>query len=170
MLKRLLILCLFFPFGERPFAQRQEEEADLKAVFIYNFTKYIDWPDDGNNDFVIGIIGPSAVTEPLREIARSGTVNNKKMVVRVFDDPDEIEDCRILFIPKKLPFPLSSILEKIGKGMLAVSEEEGDAQQGTAFNFVIINHKLKFEVNLKALYSKNLKASSQLLKLAILVN
>ncbi len=54
--------------------------------------------------------------------------------------------------------------------MLTISEEPGMAKQGTAFNFVIINDKLKFEANLKAIYLAGLKAGSQLLKLGILVD
>ena len=54
--------------------------------------------------------------------------------------------------------------------MLTISEEPGFAQQGTAFNFVIKKDKLKFETNLKALNQADVKAGSQLLKLAIIVN
>ncbi|MES1224887.1 MAG: YfiR family protein, partial [Bacteroidota bacterium] len=62
------------------------------------------------------------------------------------------------------------ILEKVEKRTLTVSEEEGYAKRGTAFNFVIKNDKLKFESNLNAINAAGLKAGSQLLKLAILVN
>jgi YfiR/HmsC-like len=151
-------------------AQAQEKEANLKAVFIYNFTKYVDWDTSGaENDFVIGIIGSSAVTAPLLDIAKTNTVKNQKIIIRLFNKPDEITYCHILFIPQKLSFSLQSILDRVGKGTLAVSEEADYARQGTAFNFVIINDKLKFEANLKAIYSAGLKASSQLLKLAKII-
>jgi YfiR/HmsC-like len=149
----------------------QEQEANLKAAFIYNFTKYVEWDSSGSEkEFVIGVIGPSAVTTPLQQIAKTSFVKNKKITVRLFSKPEEIRSCDILFIPQKLPFPLHSILYKVGKGVLTVSEENDFARQGTAFNFVIRNDKLKFEANLNAIYSAGLKAGSQLLKLAILVD
>jgi hypothetical protein len=152
-------------------AGAQEQEANLKAVFIYNFTRYIDWDTTGaGNDFIIGIIGPSAVTGSLMEIAKKNTVKNKKIIIRQFSKPEDIEYCHILFIPQKLPFPLYSILNRVGKGMLTISEEPGYAKQGTAFNFVIKDDKLKFEADLKAIYSAGLRAGSQLLKLAIIID
>jgi hypothetical protein len=170
MLKRFLFLVLLCSLGGAAVAQTQEQEAKLKAVFIYNFTKYIDW-DSANieNNFVIGVIGSSAVTPFLNEIAKENTVNNKKIAVRIFSKPEEIDNCQILFIPQKNPFPLHSILEKVGKGVITIGEEPGYAKQGTAFNFFISNDKLKFESNLKVINSSGLKAGSQLLKLARIV-
>jgi hypothetical protein len=171
MFRKFLLIAILASLGELVCAQSQEQEANLKAVFIYNFTKYIDWETGNNqNDFVIGVIGSSDVTGSLTEIAKSNTVNNKRIVIRIFNRPEEINNCDILFIPQRLPFPLSSILDRAGKGVLTVSEETGYAKLGTAFNFVIVNDKLKFEANLKSIYSAGLRAGSQLLKLAIIVD
>jgi hypothetical protein len=97
-------------------------------------------------------------------------VANRKITIKNFDKPEDITYCNILFIPKKIPYALRSVLEKVGRGTLTISEESGYAKQGTSFNFIINNDKLKFEANLKALYLAGLKASSQLLKLAIIVD
>ncbi len=152
-------------------AQTQDQESNLKAAFIYNFTSYIDWEiDPGGNEFIIGIIGSSALEKPLSEIAKTSLAKNKKIVLKHFSKLEDISYCNILFIPKNCPFPLQSVLEKVDKGVLTISEEPGFARLGTAFNFVIINDKLKFEVNLKTIFTAGLKASSQLLKLAIIVD
>ncbi len=170
MLKKFLPLFLLLSFAKTVEVRAQEKEATLKAAFIFNFTKYIDWDTTRNNDdFVIGVIGPSAVTPPLADIAKDNLANNKRIVIRQFSKPDEITWCNILFIPQKNHYLLQNILDRTGKGTLTISEEEGYAKQGTAFNFVIINDKLKFESNLNAINAAGLKASSQLLKLAILV-
>ena len=106
----------------------------------------------------------------MNEIAKTNTIKDRRIVVRHFARPEDIRFCQLLFIAKKQPYPLSSILNQSGRGILTVSEEDGFGKQGTAFNFVIINDKLKFEANLKAIDEAGLKASSQLLKLAIIVN
>ena len=163
----LLLCCLAVAAA----AQQLVQEANLKAAFIYNFTKYIDWNHyDSSNTFTVGIIGPSPVIASLNEIAKTNTVGDKKIDVKVFDNPDQIEFCNILFISKTSPYPLPSILDKVNKGTLTISEEPGFAIRGTAFNFVIKNGRLKFETNLKALSDAEIKAGSQLLKLAIIVN
>jgi hypothetical protein len=172
MLKRFLFLSLCCLAGGLAMAQTQEQEANLKAAFIYNFTKYVEWDRSGtdNNNFVIGVLGSSPVVKPLMEIARTKTIKNKNIVLQVYSRPEEINGCQILFIPEKNPFSLNAILDRTGKGMLTISEETGFARMGTAFNFVVINNKLKFEANLNAIYLAGLRASSQLLKLAIIVN
>jgi hypothetical protein len=170
-LKKILFLLSLCFFAGSVEAQSVVQEENLKAAFIYNFTKYIDWSDYNNSGvFIIGVIGPSPIIMSLNEIAKTNTVNNKRIIIKLYNKPEDIEYCNILFIPEKNPYPLQSILDKINKGTLTISEENGFAKQGTAFNFVVKNDKLKFETNLKALYLADLKAGSQLLKLAIIVN
>jgi hypothetical protein len=169
-LKRFLMLMVFFCTASIAVSQNGQQEANLKAAFIYNFTSYIDWANNEGEDFVIGVIGPSDVIQPLNVIAQTNTVQSKRIVIRNFTKLNEIQDCNILFIPSNSSFSLQSILDKTGRGVLTISEEPGFAKQGTALNFVIINDKLKFEANLKALYQAGLKASSQLLKLAKIVD
>jgi len=170
MLKRLSFLFLLASFAINAAGQAQEQESDLKAVFIYNFTRYIDWGDGTEREFIIGIISPSTIDRALTEISKTNMVGNKRIVIKHFSKPEDISYCNILFIPKNCPFQLSAVLEKIDKGTLTVSEETGFAKQGTAFNFIVINDKLKFEANLKAIYAAGLKAGSQLLKLAIIID
>jgi YfiR/HmsC-like len=170
MVKRLTFLFLLLSFAGIATGQSRERESDLKAVFIYNFTRYIDWGSDSEREFVIGIISSSVIETALTEIAKTNRVGNRRIVIRQFSKPDDIGHCNILFIPKNCPFPLAAVLERVDKGTLTVSEEPGFAKQGTAFNFIVINDKLKFEANLKAINGAGLKAGSQLLKLAIIID
>jgi hypothetical protein len=172
MLKRSLLLLVLSCFTSFVWAQKDEKEANLKAVFIYNFTRYVEWDSSAirGNEFVIAVIGSSAVTTPLIEVARTNRVNGKRISIRRVDRPEDLPSCHILFIPKNIPYSLASILERTNKGTLTVSEETGFAKQGTAFNFVIVRDKLKFEANLKALLLAGLKVNSQLLKLATIVD
>jgi len=176
MYRTLKIVFVFFMMHlgmqQRSYAQTGGE-ANLKAVFIYNFTRYIEWDTASNldkNNFVIGVLGSTPVSSALSEVARTNRVNNKRIVIRRYSKPEEIENCHILFIPKGIPFSLPSVLQRTQRGTLTVSEDVGFARQGVALNFVINNDKLKFEVNLKSLYDAGLKASSQLLKLAVIVD
>lgn len=172
MLKKIAFsLFLFCMASGSAMCQSSEQENNLKAVFLYNFTRYIDWEEHpGENEFVIGIMGTSGIDAALAEIAKTNTVNNKRIVLRHFSKPEDISFCHILFIPNGNNYPLGIILENIDKGVLTVSEKPGLGKMGTAFNFVVQHDKLKFEANLKAISAAGLKASSQLLKLAIIIN
>jgi hypothetical protein len=170
MLKKASFFLLSFCMtGSIAFAQVQEKESNLKAAFIYNFTRYIEW-NDNNPDFVIGVIGSSLTEKPLREIAATNKVKNKRIVIVNYNKPEDIGNCNILFIPGHSPFQLSSILANVNRSVLTISEEPGFAKLGTALNFVLANDKLKFEANLGVIYISGLKVSSQLLKLAIIVD
>lgn len=162
---------LLFSFGGF-FARSQSigEASSLKAAFIYNFTKYIDWDLSNTNEFTIGVLGSSSIYNSLLEISKTKTVNDKRIVILHFNKPEEITNCNILFISANSSHSLSPILAKVNKGTLTISEEAGLAEEGTAFNFVVRNDKLKFEANVKSINAAGLKASSQLLKLAIIVD
>ncbi len=169
-LKRfILLLFTGFVYGT-VMAQVSEQEANLKAAFIYNFTKYIDWGNySDRNEFVIDVLGDTTIAHSLEQIAKEARINDKPIVVHVLENPSEAAGCDILFISRKCHFTLDKILPLVGKGVLTISEQPGYAEQGTAFNFIIVNNKLKFEANLKAISSAGLKAGSQLLKLAKII-
>lgn len=162
-----LLFCSFTPRQQKDKAS----EYNLKAAFIYNFTRYVEWKNGSNdNEFIIGILGTSPIIDPLNEIVKTKTVDNKKISLKQFAKAADISFCHILFISQNAAASLDAILAKvINKGTLIVSEQDGYAEQGTAFNFVILNNKLKFEANVKALNTAGLTASSQLLKLAIII-
>lgn len=170
--KYIFINLVLILVGFSSNAQTQAQEYDLKAACIYNITKFIYWEPTSNGDeFIIGIIGSSPIYEPLVELVKTKTVNNKRIVVKQFTKAEEINNCDMLFIPKNTTISLDEILDRaMSKKILTISEKEGYAQQGTTINFINDNDRLKFEVNIKTLDSLGLKASSQFLKLTIIIN
>jgi hypothetical protein len=175
MMKRLLFLLFLFANSSLHHgyaqAKSEAEEYALKAAFVYNFTRYIEWTSSNDGDeFVIGVIGYSPLIRHLQAIAVSKSVNGKKIVVKQYYTPEEIKSCHILFIPNQINYSISSILKYTSRGTLTISEEEGYASRGTALNFVVVDNKLKFESNLRAMDAAGLKASSELLRLAIVVD
>lgn len=165
-----LISLLFFCGGAAD-AQPGENDPGLKAAYIYNFTRYISWEAGPNEpDFIIGEMGYSELDSALANLARNNLVNNRRIVLRHFARPENIDYCHILFIPAKSEYPLRSILGRLSKGVLTIGERKGCAREGVALNFVLVNRKLRFEANERAMNKMGLKASSQLMKLAIIVH
>ncbi len=154
------------------FAQRETgKEYDIKATFIYHFTKYIKWIDsDSTENFKIAILGDNDIITPLERISKMRTINNRKVSIKHLENIQDIEACHILFISASKKNELDAILKKIEhKNTLTISDGKGFAHKGVAINFVIIEGKIKFEINNRALERAGLQVSSQLQKLAILV-
>lgn len=172
MLKRITFLLLLCCFAKAAaWGQAGNQESSLKAVFIYNFTKYIEWDNlNADENFIIGIMGSSALDGAIKTIATKNFVKNKKIILRHFNSVEEMSYCHILFIPGDYPVPVRTIAEKVDKKVLVIGEKQGAAKQGASINFTVVNDKLKFEINPDNVYAAKLKASSQLLKLAIIVD
>jgi hypothetical protein len=158
-----------FSFG---LIQSEVEEYAAKAAFIYNFTKFVEWQDNSLNTastFNIGVLGDSPITGPLNDLASSKKINNKRINIIRYNSASEINNCHILFIPENASSELvrTSVQSPSVKNTLIISERKGLLESGSAINFLIVNNKIRFEVNLSSLNRSNIKASSQLLKLAL---
>ncbi|RLD62288.1 MAG: YfiR family protein [Bacteroidetes bacterium] len=143
----------------------------LQSIFIYNFTKYIEWPASyKSGDFTIGVIGQTPLTKELNNLAKSKKAGSQTISIKKFNKVSEIDKCNILFIPKNKSNELSNILNKLnGKSTLIITEKKGMAKQGAGINFVIVNNKQKFELNKANITKYKLKISPSLINLAIII-
>jgi hypothetical protein len=157
-----VLLASFAPLSDH------DAEYKLKAAFLYNFTQYMTW-EGGGNEIIIGVLGSSPVYDQLQEVARAKAGGDKKIIVKQFDNVSDATYCHIIFIPQNYSGSLDDVLAKMPKGTLTVTEKPGLGAKGSAINFIIVDNKLKFESNIKALNAAGIKVSSQLLKLAIIV-
>jgi hypothetical protein len=151
--------------------EAKEREYGLKAVYIYNFTKYITWPDSGNRKtFTIAVMGDSPVFNSLKRIAGKKLVNNKKIVLIHITSKELIRESDILFIPNTYKGDICEILNRIKDyHTLSICESKGVCEQGIGVNLFIDEGRIKFELNQKAIQKAGLNISSHLLKLAIIV-
>lgn len=141
------------------------KEYDLKAAFLYRFVDYIDWGGNSKNKLIsIDILGECPIAKSLTDITNSNKIN-----VKVISNLNE-RGCNILFVPKNSPIPIETILSAYSKkSVLIVSEQKGYGHKGTHMNFVIVDDKLKFEINLGALKKAEIGISSFLLQHGIII-
>jgi predicted transcriptional regulator len=149
----------------------QTPDYRFHSVFIYNFTKYIQWPaENQSGDFVIGVVGNSPISSELERMAAHRTVGTQKIVIKKFKSATEVTNCHILFVPNTNIDAFASIQEKLkGKHTLIITEKDGMAHKGSGINFVQQDNKWKFELNEAATHNAGLKVSKELSKLAISV-
>jgi hypothetical protein len=150
-----------------------QEAIDYKvhANIIYRFTKYIEWPEtEESNSFVIGVLGDSPLNDELRDLTANKLVGHRKIVVRKFNTPASFTGCSILFISEEESTELKRITEMTrDKPVLLITESAGLAKKGSCINIVILNERLKLEINKNNITSRNMNIASELLKLATIV-
>jgi len=141
----------------------------IHSLFMYKFTQYVEWPTK-TGDFVIGVVGNSPILAELEAIAATKKVDTRSIVVKKLSASSDLSSCQMVFISEGQSSNLASIYGKLqGKPILIVSETSGGAKKGAGINFVIVDDKMKFELNKAAIEKQGLKVSGDLTKLAIVV-
>ncbi len=158
----VLLFCNFRIYG-------QDEK--FKALFIYNFTKYIEWPVAGASEFKITIIGNLGLVTEMNGIASKMKVGQKQIVVNTAKSADEVSDCQILFVSKNNMTELAKLWGKVKSNKILVITESANAcLQGAGINFITKNGNLNFEISKNNIETLGLKVSSSLLNLGTVVN
>lgn len=141
------------------------------SIFIYNFSKYVKWPDSQNSgNFVIGVLGNSAIIKDLKTMASAKKVNGRSIEVKQYNSVANIGDCDILYVSASSSNSIAQVTAATkGKSILIVTDKPGLAHKGAAINFVEVGGKIKFELNQQNAESRGLKVSGSLASLAILV-
>ena len=164
----LLVLCSGFikPSQENDTAN----ESTVKALFIYNFTKHIEWPSAvlSGSRFTIGTFGENDVKEKLLSVLKGRRIFDKTAEVKQISSIDEISGVQILYVGKSQSVNIDKIIQLYGdKGILIITEDKGLSNKGAGINLIRRGDNLRFETNESALKKAGLKVSNQLISLAI---
>lgn len=156
--------------GKTGIAFSQDVDQKAYTLFLYNFMKYVEWPDP-NGDFVIGVVGESPIKKELEVLAQTKKAKGRKIVVKTVITPEDAILCSMIYIPSSKSSLLKPIAEKIrGKAVLIVAEREGLAKKGAGISFEIDDDDaLKFDINKSVLDGQSLKVANLLMQLGILV-
>lgn len=155
------------------FVQTFDTNAKIKAVFLYNFTRYFEWPSaKKTGNFIIQVVGKNeALIKELTKMAESKTVGSQKMEIVNSPAFDPKAKPHMLFLLPDVSKSLGDATSKLkGKGALIIAENAGAAKGGAAINFVIIENKQKFEYSKNSAVKAGLKTSEDFKALAIAVD
>jgi hypothetical protein len=144
---------------------------EIHAAMVYNFIKYVQWPDEGEGgEFVVGVIGDDNVFNTLKQWYDGKPKGSKKYVIKKLASASESSDCQVVYVGKSKNRDFETIkASTLGKSILTVTDGNGLGQKGSCINFKVIDGKLKFELNQTTVSGSNLKISSQLSSMAILI-
>ncbi len=172
-LKKLVILALMVCglFGGR--ARAQETNYKAYTLFIYNFMKYVEWPEaQSKGDFVIGVLGDSPINKELQALVASKKLKGRTIVLKKCNTPEEATSCHLLYVADSKSSAVKQLKELTkDKPVLIVGEREGLAKKGASMSFVTLeDDELKFDINKKEIEQHQLKIASSLVNLGILIN
>ena len=164
-LAAIFLFCLPIRGG----GQSSFEEYKVKAAFIYNFAKFVEWPESafrGKREFCIASLGRSPLDRELAALAGK-TVNGRSIVFHQLSSPEEAVQCQVLFISRSELDRTSGIVDSVKDlPVLTIADREDFCKKGGMLCIEKENGKLVFDVNYRETLRARLKPSSQLLKLA----
>lgn len=169
-MKKIYLLVIGMLFVIHNVANAQDDK--FKALFIYNFTKYMEWPEaKRSGDFKIGVLGNSPITNELKAFTAKKSVGQQKIVV---EEILAIADCpkyHIIFVPARSSSNVSEVTQIVAnKGVLVVTDKPGMAEALSGINFVKDDGQQTFEISVKHIHEQGVNAGKSLLSLGIKVD
>jgi hypothetical protein len=150
------------------------EEYQVKAAFLYNFAKFIDWPADAfkspKDPLVVCVLGQNPFGGALEDVIRGKTVEGRPFALRQISNAEEASSCQILFVSSESGKQFRSLAGNLKPaGILTIGEAPGFASSGGVVNFKLDQGRVRFEINVDAAEHAQLHISSKLLSLAQIV-
>jgi hypothetical protein len=169
ILATLLTAPLFGASQQRPI-----DEYQLKAAFLYNFARFIEWPPEAfenpSQTFVFCVLGEDPFGRALDEVLDGRKIDGRALTVRRISDAHRAKGCQILFVSSSEPKSVLADLAGIGEsGLLTVGESDTAAAERMIIDFTLENGKIRFVINAAGAEREKLRFSSRLLSLATVV-
>lgn len=171
----MLLVGSFLLRGEGYAAERRisaPPEYQVKAAFVYNFIKFVEWPlrDQSGNaaEDTVRLCVLGELPDKAAFAALDGQeITGKRLFLVFLQEPGEIRDCQVLFLPSTVSNKLTDVLEVLqGQPVLTIGDTEGYAGRGVMINLYLDNKRVRFEINAETSGAAGLRISAKLLSLA----
>jgi hypothetical protein len=166
----LALLLTIITVGTARAAVHVTKEYQLKAAFLYNFVKFVGWPDrrfaTQESPIVIGVLGDNPFGTELQDLVKNRKIGARPIVVRHFLTAESANLSHLMFVSSGEVKRYVSIKHLLDPAVLAVGESEAFARHGGGITFNLHEDKLRFSINMAAAERGDLKVSAQLQKLA----
>jgi len=172
--KRLFLLAALL-FGVRVEAQAPMDESQVKAMFVYNFLKFVEWPSDSSlragDPFVVLIIGEGSTADATERFLESKTIGARPLVVRRVSWDQSLAGGRAAFVVERDAKKLHRVLDAAAAaGVLTIGEGESFTTRGGVIGLLVEDRKVRFDVDTSAAQKAGLRVSSKLLALTRVVH
>ena len=167
----LLSVGLLVTLGNELVYSQAISEDQVKAAYLYNFAKFVEWPPDTFADSAapihLCVLNDPSIGSELSQIVKDKHISGRSIVVVPIQTDEQGRSCQILFINSAQNWQVEHILKVLkGSSVLTVGETTGFVEQGGIVNFVIQDDQVHFQVNHKAATQSRLRMSARLLSVA----
>jgi hypothetical protein len=174
LLKKLRAACLAFLLLVPAGSWAAPSEYQVKAVFLYNFSRFVEWPTSAfagpDAPFVVGIFGHDPFGADLDEVVRGETAGGRPLIVRRVRTAAEAAACQILFIHESEDKRLPEVIDALDhRSTLTVSDADAAVQRGVMIRLVTEKGRIRMRVNVESARAAQLTISSNLLRSAEIV-
>jgi hypothetical protein len=157
-----------------PSSAAAESENQVKAAFLFNFARYVEWPASafpGETAPVrLCLLTGSAFQQVVTDAVSGRSVGRRPVAVEKVEGLEAAAGCHLLFLDDAGAWPASRVAERLAElAVFTISDDAGFAAEGGIANFILVDSKIRFEINPSAARRAGLKISSSLLRLAKLV-
>lgn len=169
-MKKALLIIPFLLVGLMTQAQEKPLH-EIHAAMLFNFLKYIQWPNEADGgEFVVGVMGEDNVFNTLKGWYDGKPKGTKKYVIKKLSSAADASGCSVVYLGKSKSREFEDIKGAVaGRAVLTITDSFNLGQKGSCINFKVIDGKLKFELNQGSVSAANLKVSSQLASMAIII-
>lgn len=148
-----------------------QTSARYQALFVYNFTRYIQWPTNNSQEFVIGVLGKSDIYNELQALSANKRIGSNPITVKQFGSANEVGKCQILIISGEFSSQVTQLAAEFqSKNTLIITERSGLTKRGAGICFALEDGKQKFEISKTNVTRNGLMINNQLLDMAILTD
>lgn len=166
-----MVLTVSLALGAAPHASQADNsrEYQLKAAYLLNFARFVYWPEQSFSSddaaFTICVYGDNPFDGALNSLS-SKQINKRPIEVRFIVQKKADPQCQIAFFPETAQAIYTSLKQQLQPHVLTVSEYDGFSEDGGMIEFIRVNNKIRFEINLTSSTENGIKYRSQLLEVA----
>ena len=166
----LVALCASVEFLASDAKQRSASEQDVKAAFLYNFTRFVTWPagiPPAAEPFRLCVIADGETTAAITRTMQGESVDGRPVLASMPGTVEEARACQVLFVGRGALDRAMPLLDGVREQpVLTVGDEQGFVHGGGAIEFVLEQGRVRFDINRRSAERTGLKLSSRLLKVA----
>lgn len=162
----LALASLGFPAEGRTAEPQAIGESQVKAAFLFNFSKFVYWPGANDGPLVIAIVGDDAFAEIVEKTVAGRAINGREVRTRRLTGVDNPSGCQVVFVGVMRPREALEWLQRVHGPVLTVGESTQFLRDGGMVRLYVEKNKMRFQISQKNAEAAGLKVSSQLLVLA----
>jgi hypothetical protein len=161
-----IVLCVAYFSSQARTTSTAPADYTLQTLYIFNFTKYVEWPS-GNKTFKIGVVDNASAEEYLAKMAKAKSTGGTEISVINTKNENELGSCQIIFVPSNNTYLAAKLIERFGtQPILIITEEPDLTKKGASVSFKLVSGKLRFQINEEVIKAKGMKVSSALITLS----